>query len=84
VRTESKDGTAPLPVCLNGQALPGQATGKWTRYLVTRTGNQVECRPEGASPETVKPLTVPAGPLEISLKSGQPLRVASVYLKALP
>ena len=84
VRTESKDATAPLPVCLNGQALPGQATGKWTRYLVTRTGNQVECRPEGAAPETVKPLTVPAGPVEISLKSGQPLRVASIYLKALP
>ncbi len=84
VRTESKDATTPLPVRLNGQALPGQATGKWTRYLVTRTGNQVECRPEGAGSETVKPLTVAAGPVEISLKSGQPLRVASIYLKALP
>ncbi len=81
VRTESKDATAPLPVCLNGQALPGQATGQWTRYLVSRTGNQVQCRPEGALPETAKLLTVPAGPVEIFLKSGQPLRMASVYLK---
>jgi hypothetical protein len=84
VRTDSKEASAPLPFCLNGQALPGQATGKWTRYLVTRTGHQVECRPEGATPETGQPLTVPAGPVEISLKSDQPLRVASVYLKALP
>lgn len=82
VRTESRDSTAPLPVSLGGQPLPGQATGKWTRYQVTRRGTEVKCQAEGTS--VVADLSVPAGPVEISLKSGTPLRVASLYLKALP
>ncbi len=79
VRAEAKDGTGDLPLCLNGQPLPGKTTGKWTRFLVTRTGTQVDCRMEGAAEGTV--ITIPAGPAGLSLKSAIPLRVASLYLK---
>jgi hypothetical protein len=79
VRTEEKDGTAALPLQLNRQVLPGRATGKWTRYLVTRTGNMAECHAEGAAPGN--PVSVAEGPMEISLKSAAAVRVAGIYLK---
>ena len=81
VRTEAKDATAPLPLRLNGQALPGQATNSWTRFLVSRRGTSLLCRPEGGTPAT---LTTADGPLEISLLSSQALRVASLYLNSKP
>lgn len=79
-------GEAPLPILFNGQPLPGKLSGKWTRYFIKRTGPQVEIRqavPGKDEPSADPPatLTVPAGPLEISLKSGVPVRLASLYLR---
>ncbi len=81
VRTENKDSTAPLPLCVNGQPVPGQASGTWTRFVVTRQGDVVECRPESSPPGAQKQMTVAAGPVEISLKSTLPLRMAGLYMK---
>ena len=78
--TTSKLG---LPLCLNGQLLPGEVTEKWTRYVVTRTGNKVECRPESAGPAGVPApfLPIAEGPVEISLRATSEVRVASLYIK---
>ncbi|MDB6069077.1 MAG: hypothetical protein JWL81_248, partial [Verrucomicrobiales bacterium] len=74
---------SPLPVLLNGQPLPGKLTGKWTRYIVKRTGTQVEICQEATGKEapSANTFTVPAGPSEISLKSAIPVRLASLYLR---
>jgi len=80
VRTDAKDGRAPLPVCVNGQTLPGEAMVKWTRWIVTRSGNRVSCAQEGKEGASI---TVAEGPVEISLKSAATCKVASVYLKEL-
>jgi hypothetical protein len=78
VRTEAKDGSAPLPVCLNGKPLPGRATGRWTRYVVTRSGPRVHCGQEGVDGAMN---SIAEGPAEISLKTEVALRVAGVYLR---
>lgn len=78
IRTGDQAATAALPLCLNGQPLPGQATGQWTRYFVTRRGSKVEYHAEGAE---AMPLPPAAGPLEISLKSAALFQLAGIYLK---
>ena len=77
-RTEAQPGSAPLPVCVNGQALPGRAAGKWTRYIVTRSGTRLQCGPEGGESAVI---SIAEGPAEISLKSEAAARVAGLYLK---
>ncbi len=78
VRMDSKDADVPLPVCLNGQPLPGKVTGKWTRYLVTRSGTRLSCNVEGTDGAVT---AIAEGPVTISLKSAAALKVASLYLK---
>jgi len=78
---KAEGGATGLPVCLNGQPLPGQIPADWTRYVVSRVGSKVTCRPASAAPATETTLTVTGGPVEISLKSGVPVRLASLYLK---
>ncbi len=68
---------APLPVCLNGQPLPGQVTGKWTRHIVTRSGTRLFCNVEGRDGA---PIAIAEGPAEISLTSPNATRVSSIYL----
>ena len=80
VRTDGKEGKAPLPVCINGKPLTGAATGKWTRYVVTRSGAKLACNPEGVDGAFT---AVEEGPVTISLKSGTAVRVAGIYLKEL-
>ncbi len=77
-RTDAKDGTAPLPLKLNGQFLPGTVSGKWTRYVVTKKAGQVECGPEG---EKAVAMETAPGPVTLSLSSSAPVRVAGIYLK---
>jgi hypothetical protein len=78
VRTDAKDGSTALPVCVNGTPLPGKATGKWTRYIVTRSGARLAYNVEGTDGAFT---AVAEGPATISLKSGAPVRIAGVYLK---
>ena len=78
VRTEAQAGQAPLPVHINGQVLPGRATGKWTRYIVTRNGPRLHCAPEGG-PGTE--ISIAEGPAEISLHGDMAVRLASLYVK---
>lgn len=81
VRTESKEAKAPLPLCLNGQPVPGQATGQWTRYVVSRKGDIIHCQADTSPPGPELRMTLAAGPAEISLQTSVPLRVAGLYLK---
>jgi hypothetical protein len=78
VRTDAQVGNASLPVCINGQTLPGRATGKWTRYIVTRNGPQVHCEPESGAGAM---MSIAEGPAEISLKAEVAVRVAGLYVK---
>ena len=78
VRGEAEGGEAPLPVCLNGQALPGKVTGKWTRYIITRSGTRLSCNVEGAGGTFI---AIAAGPAEITLKSATAMKIASLYMK---
>jgi hypothetical protein len=77
-RAEAKDGNVPLPLCINGTPVPGTAAGKWTRFVVTRSGAKVTCGAEGADGASI---SIPEGPATISLSSKEAVRVASVYLK---
>lgn len=77
VRTDSKDATVPLPVSINGKPLAGTVTGKWTRYIVTRSGPWLSCNIEGKDGASV-PIT--EGPATISLTSNAPVKLASIYL----
>ena len=75
--------TTELPLCLNGLPLPGEVTGKWTRYVVTRAGKKVECRQERPDPtgaQVASSITIADGPAEISLRADQEMRVASLYI----
>jgi Domain of Unknown Function (DUF1080) len=81
VRTDTKDATAPLPVCLNGIPATGRASNKWTRYHLTRTGSKVECRAEGSAGDPASVMELAAGPAVISLKSAAGVRLAGIYLK---
>lgn len=83
VRAESKDATGPMPVLINGQALPGKVTGEWTRYHLTRTGTTARLYPENTPAENGVSLGVAEGPAGISLKSALPLRLAGLYLKQI-
>ena len=78
IRTDGKVGEAPLPVCINGQVLPGKATGKWRRFVVTRSGTRLSCNVEGTDGAFI---SIPEGPAEISLKSAAAVKLASIYLK---
>ena len=78
VRGEVEDEEALLPVCLNGKPLPGKVTGKWTRYIVTRSGTRFTCHVEGADGAFI---AIAEGPAEISLKSAAAMKLAGLYLK---
>ena len=52
---------------------------RWKRYHIVRRGVMLSCRDEGQN--AVLGIPSGAGPVELSLKSGTPLRVASLYLK---
>jgi hypothetical protein len=78
VRTASGEARPPLPVCINGQPLPGTAGPKWTRFIVTRNGSRLHCSAEGTDGASV---AIAEGPATISLTSSAPLRLASIYLE---
>ena len=79
VRAESKEPTSAKPVCINGVPVAAPVSERWKRYHIVRRCVMLSCRDEDqdAGPE----IPCGAGPAELSLKSGTPLRVASLYLK---
>ena len=77
LRTDAQAGDAPLPVCINGQTLPGRATGQWTRYTVIRRGARLDCQPEGGAGAM---MSLAEGPAEISLKAQVSVRVAGLSI----
>lgn len=78
VRGEAKEGTGSLPVLVNGKHLPGTASGKWTRYTVTRKGTSLQCSADGQEGATA---TIEPGPIEIALSTESAVRLASIYVK---
>ena len=77
IRTDAK-GEVPLPVCINGQPLPGRAIAKWTRFVVTRSGTRLSCNVEGMDGTFS---AIAGGPAEILLKSSAAVNLAGIYLK---
>ncbi len=78
VRREGEGADAPLPVCLNGKPLPGKVTGRWTRYIINRSGARLSCNVEGTDGAFI---AVAEGPAEVSLTSAAAMKIASLYLK---